>query len=66
MKTEDFANGNLKAEILMWLFHAGIAFMAALTVYYSEFVAFSPAVFFVVLMLQRINDQLTIISWGRD
>lgn len=58
MKLEDFANGNSKAEALMWIFNFLIATLAALPVLFSEYDSFTMAVFCGVFLLQRIHDIL--------
>lgn len=58
MKYENFANGDAKTEIFMWAFNFLIAGLASLTVFFSDYSAFTMAVFVVVFLLQRIHDML--------
>lgn len=58
MKFEDFANGEPKAEIIMFLINLFVASIAGLTVFLSEYWVFAPAIFFIVFLLQRISDLL--------
>ena len=58
MKFEDFANGDIKSEIIMFVISIFIASVAGLTLFLTEYWMFAPAVFFIVFLLQRINDLL--------
>lgn len=58
MKFEDFANGNMKSEIIMFVINIFVASVAGLTLFFTEYWMFAPAVFFIVFLLQRINDLL--------
>lgn len=58
MKFEDFANGDAKAELLMFIINIFVASVAGLTLFLTEYWMFAPAVFFIVFLLQRISDLL--------
>lgn len=60
MKYENFANGDTKVEIFMWVFNFLIAGLTALLVFWSDYAAFTMAVFVVTFLLQRIHDLLLI------
>lgn len=58
MKFEIFANKDARVELFMFLINIFISGVAGVSVFLSEFYPFAPAVFFVVFLLQRINDTL--------
>lgn len=61
MKLEDFANGDWKGELIMFILNVFIAGVAAAWVFMSDYYdVFSPAVFFIVFLLLKISDQLTL------
>lgn len=66
MKFEIFANNDFRVEIAMLVIQLFISATAALWLFLSDYQPFAPAVFFIVFLLQRINDQLVLGSGDRE
>lgn len=58
MKFKIFANKDARIELGMFIVQLFVAGTAGISVFLSDYQPFAPAVFFVVFLLQRINDTL--------